>query len=227
MTGRASIEVHKVGSEELPVLVIDNALSGAERLIDRAADAVWDVKSPYYPGIRARAPRDYADALARVLTAPVFEAFGWTTGGLMATETSFSLVTTPPEQLIPFQRVPHFDGTDIHTLAVLHYLSDDPETGTSFFRHRATGYESVDETRYSAYREMTDREVNESPPPEGYLKSSNDRYERTAQFSCAYNRILIYQGHTLHCGHIPEDFAFSEDPRQGRLTVNTFLQYRP
>ena len=227
MASRASIEVHKAGSEELPVLVIDNALSGAERLIDRAASAPWDVKSPYYPGIRARAPQDYADALARVLTAPIFDAFGWATGGLLATETSFSLVTTPPEKLIPFQRVPHFDGPDPHTLAVLHFLSDDPETGTSFFRHRATGFESVDETRYPLYRETTDREVAERSPPEGYLRGSNDRYERTAQFSCAYNRILIYQGHTLHCGHIPEGFAFSDDPRQGRLTVNTFLQYRP
>ncbi|RFB04302.1 DUF6445 family protein [Parvularcula marina] len=227
---RAEINHELIGDERLPVLIIDNALSGAERLIDLAAQSDWSVRSQYYPGIRAAAPMDYATALSRALEKPIFEAFGWNGGSLTAEETSFSLVTTPPEQLVPYQRVPHIDGTDICTLAVLHFIGrqDDEETGTSFFRHGRTGFESVNAERHEAYRAATEQDLAEDgEPPEGYIQGSTQRYEQTAFFAGRYNRILVYQGHTLHCGMIPPGFSFNPDPREGRLTVNTFLKYRP
>lgn len=228
MTGNARIQVHHVGHEKLPVLVIDDALSGSEQLIDLAATSRWDVQSPYYPGIRAAAPMDYANALANALVAPIQNVFGLKDAALKAIEASFSLVTTPPDKLKPIQCAPHFDGTDPNIFAVLHFLSPADGSGTAFFRHLQTGYESVDASRYTAYRDQTDREIEEQGlPATGYVRDSSDRYEQTALFEAQPNRILIYQGHTLHSGYIPDKFLFSDDPRRGRLTVNTFLQYHP
>jgi hypothetical protein len=59
---------------------------------------------------------------------------------------------------------------------------------------------------------------------EGFTTETSDRYERIFHVEGRFNRLVIYQGAILHSGDIPHDFAFSSDPRAGRLTGNIFIQ---
>lgn len=217
--------MESVGTERLPVIVIDNALPHVDDLVRIAATRTYAPNGPYYPGIRAPAPRDYAEALAIALRKTVSGVFGWGEDALEPLGSDFSLVTVAPEDLQPIQRMPHYDGTDAGVLAVLHYLSDMPETGTSFFRHRRTGFEYVSEDRFAAYREALSAEAaSHGLPPAAYIEDSTELFERTATFDGVFNRILVYPGISLHSGRIPRDFSFESDPQKGRLTVNTFLR---
>jgi len=64
-------------------------------------------------------------------------------------------------------------------------------------------------------------------PPAAYPTESGPLFERIARQPASYNRIIAYRGISLHSIGLPDDFAFSADPRRGRLTVNTFLKPAP
>ena len=51
-------------------------------------------------------------------------------------------------------------------------------------------------------------------------------FERTGGFEGVFNRLIAYRGSLLHSGDVAPGFGFSDDPRQGRLTVNTFFVLR-
>ncbi|MCX7282749.1 MAG: DUF6445 family protein [Novosphingobium sp.] len=151
-----------------------------------------------------------------------------TTFGLARTprflECFLSLLTVPGADLKPIQRFPHFDGTAQSRLAVLLYLDATHDTGTAFYRQRSTGFETVDATRLDAYRASLESEVaRHGLPAAGFVGKDSALFERIHGVSGRFNRMVIYRGNTLHCADIPEDFMPRNDPREGRLTLNLFL----
>lgn len=143
--------------------------------------------------------------------------------GFDLVEASFSMVTTTPEALGPEQRAPHFDSTDPDLLALLHFITPAPGSGTAFFRHRATGIEEVDERNLATF---VNAARAESGRARGYVQGSNEQWEELARFDAVPDRLLIYQGSLLHSGIIPPDANLSPDPLVGRLTANLFVKVR-
>ena len=124
------------------------------------------------------------------------------------------------------QRLPHADSANPRQLALLHYLCDESHGGTSFYRQRRTRFEFVNEARIGAFRAATAADLHElGEPPYRYICGDDSRFERTACFEAAFNRVLIYQSIDLHSANIAPDFHFGGDPRSGRLTLNTFFRY--
>jgi hypothetical protein len=218
------IRIDHVGNERAPVIVIDDAWSDPQSLVEAAAKrGDYSVRSLYYPGVRSSAPPDYAHAITRQVHDLVLSTFALK-GPLTITDSTFSLVATPPEKLVAFQRVPHFDSTDAHRIAVLHYLCGPECGGTGFYRHRATGIESVTEQNREAYIRAVNAEAKSGGlPPARFIDEDTAMFERTGRYDCTFNRVLIYQGRVLHSVNTPRDFVPTADPRSGRLTVNTFL----
>ncbi|MEI5686904.1 DUF6445 family protein [Sphingomonas kyungheensis] len=219
MAWTVSIEHH--GAEAQPVVVIDG-FADAERFRDDAAFLSFAPIGPHYPGIRAPvAPRLLRDLLARL--EPVARAaFG--VGRLTIADAFYSIVTTPPAALTPIQRLPHFDELSPRRLALLHYLSPDERSGTAFYRHRTTGFESIDAARIGAYRTALDADLARHGLPEaGYIAGDTPVFERLAVHQGRFNRAILYRSNTLHCADLPVDLALHADPARGRLTVNTFL----
>ncbi len=137
----------------------------------------------------------------------------------------FCLVTRRPDELDPWQRLPHIDQADPGHFALLHFLSPTPQGGTNFFRHRRTGFERVSPEREPIYATARKAEMMANgSPPVAYFNDSDQDFERIARFEGAYNRLLVYRGSLLHSGYIPEGFAFSPDPALGRLTCNIFIR---
>ena len=62
-------------------------------------------------------------------------------------------------------------------IAVLHYLFDTPHGGTSFYRHRSTGFESITPERAEDYAARLRQELEASPPPAAYTTGDTELFE--------------------------------------------------
>jgi hypothetical protein len=224
------VSVGRVGPENEPVLIVEDLLREPQALVDYAAREVtftpaW-TEHGGYPGLRAPAPLNYVETLARTLAPAIVRAYGLHDVTLTHADCYLSLVTLPPDRLTPLQRIPHIDTVDPLRFALLHYLCPPGAGGTAFYRHRATGLQTVAAEQEGAYLLTRDRELQTLPPAPGYLLGDSAAYERTALVEDRFNRLVIYRSCHLHAGQIPAEFGRSADPRQGRLTANVFLTFQ-
>ncbi len=215
-----------VGREREPLLEARDVVVEAQALVDLAAASLF--KPAYgpaggYPGLRATAPNDYLAMIVGALAGPIAEVFALGPVRPVQAECSFSLATLPPDRLAPPQRAPHVDTVDPRRFAILHYLCDPGFGGTVFYRHRATGFETLSEERKGPYLAAR-RQEGWAP---GYVDDGEPWFERTAEVPAEYNRVIVYRSRLLHSGRILAPEALSGDPRRGRLTVNTFATFAP
>ncbi len=218
------IFARRIGRERQPIAVVDHFHPDPDALRHFACTAAFGPGRNHYPGIRAALPSDYFDAVRPALTTVVAQVFGHR-GGIALLDASFSIVTTPPDRLSIEQRLPHFDAVDPARIALVHYLSDQ-QGGTAFYRHRATGFETIDAARAPQYLDAMSNEVREQTPPPIYIAGSTAQFEQVSAVDAQSNRAVIYRSALLHSGAIPPDAALSGDPAEGRLTVTAFLLLR-
>ncbi|RME65660.1 MAG: hypothetical protein D6782_05800 [Alphaproteobacteria bacterium] len=215
--------MRRQGREAEIVIVVENAATDAPALIDLAASLSFGRISPYYPGIRAAADRAFRqsaiDACGAIIDAQTGSAARSWRG-----ECYFSIVATPPEKLLPIQRFPHFDGIEENRYAALLYLCGSEFGGTSFYRHKETGFETVGADRFARFREALESEVRRNGlPPTAYIGDGAPLFEKIAEYGAFLNRMLVYRGKTLHCSTIARPDLLIADARRGRLTLNLFL----
>ena len=231
-TAIANARVERLGAEQEPLLVLDEAVTDAGRLVDIAAEtATFDDAvvggDNFYPGRLAPAPLDYVGGLSRALDPLIREHYDLRGVAPWRANCNFALATLTPERLGLAQRIPHVDTVDPLQFAVLHYLCDPTFGGTAFYRHRSTGYETLTVDRLEAYQSALDCELEAEPPQSGYINGDTAQFALTHRADCVFNRVIVYRSCLLHSGQIPRPEALSVDPRQGRLTANIFLTYRP
>ncbi len=217
-----------VGNSQSRVVVADSFTGAIDQIRALAAAlAPFPPHADYYPGVRRIVtPRDTAannymhrlvvEASPYIGGAFDIDRFDWVEG-------SFSMVTRPPETLGPRQRAPHIDTVQAKHLAVLHYLSDTPGTGTAFFRQRSTGIERVTAENFDRY--VTAAQAD-NPQTSGYINGSDPWFEEIGRVEAKPDRLVIYEGCLLHSGIIPPDMPLTDDPLTGRLTTNIFLRGR-
>lgn len=221
------IERRAIGAEQAPLLVIDNVVADPERLVRKAAARHYVAQQSMFPGIRAHAPLSYQTFLQEVLT-PLLPAFGLAPGRFAFPMAHYSLVTRPPRQLAFLQRIPHIDSVSGNGLATVHYLFRGDWGGTSFYRHRRTGFESVDADRREAYfRCLEDESRGSDAPGEGYIDGDTALFERIERVEGAFNRMVVYRRNSLHSGNIDNGRVPPPDPLSGRLSINTFIDVVP
>lgn len=209
------------GHEREPVVIIDGFAPDPQRLRDAAELLRFAPMGEHYPGVRATVPPALLKPLLEALAPLLAATFG---GAYAVADAFYSIVTTPPEQLTPIQRLPHFDGVEPGRLALLYYLAEDAPGGTAFYRHRATGFETVSAARLAAYKAALAADLQHSgTPPPAYCDASSPLFEQVARYDGVFNRAIVYRSHTLHCADLPPGSCFDADPARGRLTVNTFL----
>lgn len=219
----AAIKVELQGAEAERVIVIDDLLAEPERWRAAAARARYGRIGPYYPGLRALVPADWAEAMRSELEPLIAATFELDPVPPLL-ECLFSIVTTEPGRLAPIQRLPHVDGLEPHRIAILVYLSGAEQGGTAFYRQRATGFETLDPARFPAFEAALSAGVAEHGlPPPAYIAGDTPLYERIASYRARPNRALIYRSCALHCAEIAPGTALPADPARGRLSINAFL----
>ncbi|KQM76445.1 hypothetical protein ASE70_08980 [Sphingomonas sp. Leaf22] len=216
------IVARRIGGERQPIAIVDHFYPDPDGLRDFASAAHFEPARRQYPGVRADLPDTYFHAIRPALTGVLTHVFGHR-GGVSLLDASFSMVTKPPERLTVEQRLPHFDAIDPARIALVHYLGAENSGGTAFYRHRATGYETVDAARAPAYLAAVQAEVREEPPAPAYIDGSTGRFEQVSAVDARFNRAVIYRSALLHSGAIPAGATLSDDPARGRLTVTAFL----
>ncbi len=227
------VTVTRVGREQTPVAIVDDFMPQPQQAVDMAASLAPfpPIDHNYYPGQRRLIRRDepahaYTASVCSALPQLMHEVFG--VARFHVKEASFSIVTLRPQDTQLIQRVPHFDTLDAGDFAILHYLTDPPQGGTGFYRHRRTGYERLSQPRYAPYLAALDQDLAEyGPPAPAYITQSSPAFEQIGRCDGLFNRVVIYQGALLHCAEIDRDFAFDADPRKGRLTGNIFIRALP
>ena len=226
---RFDLSLHSIGREREPLLSLDGVLQEPAELVDYAATEVsfmpaWGPGGGY-PGLRAPAPLNYVNKLVRAVDPMIRRAFNLSDVKLARAECNFSMVVLPPGELLPLQRIPHFDTLDPLQFALLHYLCDEVMGGTAFYRHAATGFETLSPERWPTYETARASEVATPDSPSQYIRGNTEYYRQTAALKARFDRVIIYRSRVLHSGQIPKDFSFSDDPRTGRLTANIFINY--
>lgn len=222
------VTVRHVGREREPVVVIDHATGQRDALVDFAATRsrfapAADVGSAY-PGLLGPAPTAYVDAMVRMVLPLIATHFTDAPVQPARARGNFSLVTLSPDALSPDQRVPHVDSADRLQFATVHFLSSTNGDGTRFFRHRATGFETIDAECLATYRAALDTEIADVPA--AYAGGDDGPFEEIDTVDAAPDRLILYRAALLHSGAITTLPVEPADPRRGRLTGNLFLQCR-
>lgn len=213
------------------IVFIDDFLQDPRALVEAASRSRFEApggraEQKGYPGLRADAPAAYTQALTELLDPLAKVNFQVPEQldvkvGLSA----FSLTTTLPDELGPMQRVPHFDASTPHYMAALLWLCDEGHGGTGFYRHNATGLQRITAENRERYLDACHEELNRRRPPARYFDRSDDRYTFLGMMPARFNRLVVYPGSLLHSACIHPARSLSSDPRQGRLTVNTFYDF--
>ncbi len=214
-----------VGADQEPVLIVDDLLRDPEGMLGWAqtGTAFQRQEGDFYPGIRKPLDIAYASAMYAHLRELLLATFG---AGADAAVTPvscvLSLATMPEAALRPIQSVPHFDSVERNLIASVHYLCDERFGGTSFYRHRSTGFESMDAQRLADYAPRLKQEVmRQGARSFTYIRGDTTLFERTASVDAKFNRAVFYRSSLLHSGDIAVDAGLSPVPRRGRLTANT------
>lgn len=218
-----AVRIESIGAEAQPLVILDDFAPDPDGLRSFAQAADFAPALNHYPGVRAALPADYLATQLPVIAAAAAEAFG-RTGPVTVVDASFSVVSTPAGNLTIAQRLPHIDAFTEDRIALVHYLSPAGGDGTAFFRHRSTGFETVDETRRDLFFRHLDIEMRHGGvPPPGYVLGDTPLFERIRTEPARYNRALHYRSWNLHSGAISSDNPLSADPGAGRLTITGFL----
>jgi hypothetical protein len=224
----SNIECFRAGNEQQEILVVDNFLKATLALKEQAIlEDNFAHADSFYPGVRMQVPQEYTIAIVKTLGFFIEKFFHLEVRKIKSAVSKFSIVTTRPDELDLLQRIPHFDSPSRKGLAVVHYLQSIPSMGTALYRHKPTGFEYVDEQRYSNYMaQIQERFPTEDKYPEGYINGSTDQFEEIASVDAIFNRLLMYRGTSLHSGKIGKDYNFDPSPATGRLTLTSFFEFK-
>ncbi|MDU0352743.1 DUF6445 family protein [Paraglaciecola aquimarina] len=226
LSTKLSHEVRHIGLEQQPILIIDDFVRDAKSLIDYAMTR-QDVApaTGHYPGLRSQAPQLYQTCLVSSITELLHSTFSLDSDQLKQADSYFSVVATPVRELSVIQQLAHFDQPKEHELAVIHYLCNESHGGTSFYRHRSSGYEYINQSRHQAYLTQLEQEVSHrgASHQAKYLHGDDEIFERIFSVPAKFNRAVIYRCSSLHSGDIPSDYQFDMNPYTGRFTIASFV----
>lgn len=207
------------------MVVIDGFSGWPDGLVASADSAVFEPVAGY-PGIRAAiSAKDYVAQADRsgMLAQALRREFGFNRT-IQFESCCFSIVTLQPDQLSAPQRIPHFDEAREHVVAIVHYLRAEPGSGTAFYRHRRTGFETITPERLGEYEAAKAADLAQfGAIPARYQSGDCERYEQIASIAAKPDRLIAYRGRQLHSGNILRVPPQAEAIAQGRLTVTGFI----
>jgi hypothetical protein len=212
----AAVEVMHIGRRGIPVARVGNVLRNPDEVTAMGlAQTYTQDRNNFYPGMRAALPEAFAAALRAWLGRVLQREFD-------RDDSYFSVVTTASADLLPIQRIPHYDSTDPGVFAAVIYLCDSRFSGTSFYRHRKTGYEEITEENCRNYQLAMDTDMRlHGPPKRQYMNGDSPLYELIYSNELQFNSAIVYPGRILHAGNISPTFTPPESKDEWRLTVTS------
>jgi hypothetical protein len=179
-----------------------------------------------YPGLELPLPASMVDRFCEVLSLHARRHLG--ARRVLDAHGRLSLVTLPPEQLSPLQRLCHRDRLFVSPqrcalAAVVYLFHDERLGGTSFFNPRQGAAETDELMQQWARMDRTRFEQATGVGP-AYLTRDSPHFRLAAVVPPRWNRMICYDGSRFHNRHIEHPELLSSDPAAGRLTINVFFQ---
>lgn len=225
ISGRAEHSVLNIGTEQEPLLIIEDAFENTTELLSQARDLSRYQKDPFYPGIRSPLDDRYLNVILHAFGDIISNTFDVNATKVINSQSFFAIACKPSKLLNIEQRLPHFDSPLKADLAFLLYLCDKSFGGTAFYRHQSSGFEFVDQSRITEYRDSLKSDLSTSTIPEGYPNQEKMRFFNCIKnVNAKSNRLLVYRTTSLHSGDIPAEVNLSPNPDTGRLTITSFLR---
>jgi hypothetical protein len=226
----AEVRLARIGRRGIPVTRVDNVLCQPEGVAALGfAQAYAEDSSNLYPGLRAPLPAGFSTAWRGWLTS-ILQRGGVLSGAQAVYQDAsfFSVVTTSSRALLPIQCIPHYDSTDPDLFAAVLYLCASRFAGTSFYRHRKTGYELITEANRENYQLALDDDLRlHGVPRREYANGDSVLFEAIFANELRFNSAIIYPGGTLHAANIRAGFERPVDKSEWRLTVTSLLRFTP
>jgi hypothetical protein len=223
----ADVKLAHIGRRGIGVSMIDNVLHDPTGVAALGfAQSYAEDRSNLYPGMRAPMPQSFSTALRAWLT-PILQRNGMLAGSraIYRDESFFSVVTTASTDLLPIQSIPHYDSTDPHLFAAVIYLCDTRFSGTSFYRHRKTGYEEITEQNRKNYQLSLDSDMRlHGVPRKEYVNGDSLLFEAIFSNDLRFNSAIVYPSRILHAANIEGQFTPPKDKSEWRLTITALLQ---
>ncbi|PKI16484.1 DUF6445 family protein [Colwellia sp. 12G3] len=228
LNNQANLTKHIIGDEEIPLLIIDNFANSVTDLIDFSGDgsAFQADKNNFYPGKRKLMPSDYGEQICRQYLPQFHSFFGCSQTSVAKTVISaLAVADTPVNKLRPMQMLPHIDTPQSNQFAVVHYLCSKEHGGTSFYRHKETGYQTITQDRLYHYANQVKKEAiaNQIHKKPKYMHGSDKLFEQLYSVEARMNRAIIYPSNLLHSGNVNAALGLSSVPQKGRLTIGSFI----
>ena len=220
----AKINIWKIGHEQQPIFIVDQALIDAEAMVAFAcARTSFGPPAPesHYPGRIAPLPDSYRPNILAELGRALEVVFGHPPGVGKESHGFYGLANIPHAAMTPDQLIPHADAVHPHAYATVHFLNATDYGGTAFYRHKATGLEVVTPARSEASFQIraVELEAHKGRPP----SELQALYEEIAYVEPVFNRLILYRASQLHSAKMTGVDYLPEDPRTGRLTANLFV----
>jgi hypothetical protein len=223
----AEVKLARIGRRGIKVSVIDNVLRDPQGVAALGfAQTYAEDRDNLYPGLRAAMPESFSTAFRAWLT-PILQRNGMLEGQQAITQDTsfFSVVTTASKDLLPLQCIPHYDSTDPDLFAAVIYLCDTRFSGTSFYRHRRTGYEEITAENLSNYQLALNSDMRmHGAPKKEYMNGDTVLFETIFSNELRFNSALIYPGRILHAANIEKQFNPPADQSEWRLTVTALYR---
>ena len=225
---QASLTKLTIGGEKTPLLVIDNFSNSVADLIEFAGDgsSFQKDKNNFYPGKRKLMAEEYGEQICQQYL-PIFHSFFACrqTSTAKTVLTALALADTQEKHLRPMQMLPHIDTPQNNQFAVVHYLCTEEHGGTSFYRHKESGFETITQTRLYSYASQVKEEAiaNQIHKNPCYMSGSTNMFEQIYSVPARINRAIIYPSNLLHSGDINTALGLSSEPAKGRLTIGSFI----
>jgi hypothetical protein len=200
------LEHFSIGTGRWPIVVIDDFHEDPIMLVNNAGDisSFESYKNDFYPGVKQPVNDSnyalnfarYADDFSRMLGME-----GSRLGGLQ--RSTYAIANSAPAELLPIQRIPHYDTADLKQFALVHYLCEPEWGGTAFYRHRSTNIERVEGQSEQAFQYALGREAStHGLPPAEYANSNTPLFEQIGNVDAKFNRAVIYPASLFHSGNI-------------------------
>jgi hypothetical protein len=223
-----------IGDEKTPILIIDNFVEQPQNLVALAEKKDANnvdfqlQKNDYYPGVRKPAPEGYREQLDHLLPLIKSSFMMEDATSFKVIFSAFSIVNTQVEKLRPIQMLPHFDTAIENQYAIVHFLCDAKHGGTSFYQHKKSGFERINEQRFNKYattlkNEAVAEKLHENPQ---YIDDDNKLFKQIHTVEARMNRAIIYPSNLLHSGDIHPEEGLLSSPKNGRLTISSFFVFK-
>jgi hypothetical protein len=227
------IRLKNIGHENTSILVVDDFFADYTLAVEEAINANYSTRKEdigeFYPGMRAPLRKDYGLPILQFSARTLHKHLGLANNMQVAPiNANYSLLTKKPEQMQLQQCIPHFDTSELHCFAILHYMNQGDFGGTGFYRHKATGYENITRERERVYLSALQTGFKkDGMPKQQYFCDSDEHFELIHKEDYRKNRLVAYPTSILHTAYVdnPQRDVIA-DPRTGRLSSNFLFKFQ-